>query len=768
LGAKAVVKALLWLDRLQAIDQAEVGAQLISLNQLHQSGCLGENGFIVPDGVMQTVWQSIDWSNEILQDFPSFNFGALRDQTAQMQSIAQVLQQGILAQVLPSPWAEVWQQGLGQWRSPPSILLSAYLWTSSVEQSGQFSKMLFLQPVIGRTDLASFWTSLKTLWANLFQVQNLYILGYLALQPKQLHLSVLVQPLANVKASGWLKITPNSLELEVVPQISLDLWSGEHWPDCYLYDRFQTKWVGQFMSCTAAIAAAHCTNKTTHIPSALMSKRTLQTFVKWVKLLPPPIDPENPLTLAWIISKGAPLPKLIGVVPDLPLPLHPSLKIDNPLLSFPETLHSGQQKDEAKPLAVGLGVSPGQIAAPIVVVKSLSDVSPWACRGAIVVTHQIDPLHLPWLQEAVGLLCEIGGAVSHGAILARELGCPAIVGLDGITKTLKTGQWIALDGREGKVYSHKADGESVFPLKLVPKENHVENSLSISTQLFVILSQFNRLQEAQFQPIDGICMVRGEWLLLSQLALAHQPISLGNFDYEHLGQQMGNVLAKMAQAVAPRPVYYRSIDRPSDWDKDSSLHPMEQNPSLGLRGTLWHQTDARLLNMELVMLARLLDQGVDNLKLILPFVRSPQEVAFCIDKMRAVGIDQRLPLWLMAEVPSLVFALRQYRPLGIQGIAIGSSDLAQLLLGIDRDHPAFMDLLDQNQSALNDAVRQLVQKATDLGMSSILCSDLLLTHQPNHQWLARLIKAGLTGIAVELDTIASTRRAIAQAEQSPP
>jgi pyruvate, water dikinase len=769
LGIEAAVNALLWLDQLQAIDQTEVGAQLIALNQLHQSGCPGENGFIVPDGAMQTLWQQTDWHNEILQDFSSLNLSAFRDQTAQIQSIAQSLQQGILAQALSSAWAEAWQQALGEWRSP-SILLSAYVWTTSAEQSAEFSKLLFLQPLMGSSDLTSFWTSLKTLWSQLFQAPNLHILGYLGLRPKQLHLSVLVQPLSNVKASGWLKITPDHLALEVVPQIRLDPWKGEHWPDCYLYDRLQAKWSEPFMPCAAAIVhPAGGTKKTTHAPSALISKRTLQTFVKWVKSIPSQADLDHPLTLAWMISKGSPLPKLIGFMPDLPLPLHPSLKVGNHPRSLAGTLRPAQQTKDAQPLAVGLGVSPGQITAPIVVVKSFDDISPWACRGVIIVTQQLDPLHLPWLEEAVGLLCEMGGAVSHGAILARELGCPAIVGLEGITTTLKTGQWVAFDGREGKLYQPTADGRNIFSSKQVPKEDDdVEQPSSISTQLFAILSQLNRLKEAQFQEIDGICLVRGEWLLLSQLATDRQPASLVGADYDRLGQQMGTVLATMAQAIAPRPVYYRSIDRPSDWDKGLSPYQTEQNPSLGLRGTLWHQKDARLLDMELAMLARLLDRGVNNLRLILPFVRSPQEVAFCIDKMHTAGIDQRLPLWLMAEVPSLIFSLRQYRTLGIQGIAIGSSDLAQLLLGIDRDHAAFMDILQQNQSVLNDAVRQLVQGATDLGLSSILCGDLLLAHQPNAQWLAQLIKAGLTGIAVELDAIAPTRRAIAQAEHHSP
>jgi pyruvate, water dikinase len=756
------VDSLLWLDRLQETDEAQAGTQLLSLNKLLQAGCPGENGLIIPDPVMQAVWRQINWSNEILQDFPYLNLNVLLSQAAQVQFMAQTLQQGILAQVLPSTWAEAWQQGLSRWRSP-ALILTAYLWIEPKAQSTEAAKMLFLKPSRCDLELNAVWVSLKTLWAQLLQAQNLHILGYLGLRPDQLRLSVLVQPLAPVQASGWLQIGHHALALEAVSQVDLAPWQGERWPDCYLYDRRAAQWIEPFTPCLSSAPSSQPKPKTSSVKPDLLSAKTLQALVDIATAVPSQAYADAPLTLTWVLPKASSKasPKLLGFVPDLPLPLHSSLQSLGRNRSA-----SDAADDPSQPLAMGLGASPGCIVAPVVVVQSFDRVSPSACQGKILAVHRLEPTHLAWLKEAVGLLCETGGITSHGAILARELGCPAIVGLSNLTQTLQTGQRVFMDGTAGKVYGQSSEGINLSPLELAPPDRKALKPFSTSTQLLANLSQLSGLKKAQTHGIDGIGVVRGEWLLLSQTTGAKPLKSPSGFDYQHLGQQMETTLATMAQTIAPQPIYYRSIDCLPDWEEQSHPVPDAQNPSLGLRGTLRYRYDPCLFEMELAVLAALLNQGVKNLRFILPFVRSPAEVAFCVEKIGTVGIDARnLPLWIMAEVPSVLFSLEQYRQVGVQGIAIGSNDLAQLVLGIDRDHAAFTDIFNQNRSALETVVLQLVQKASALGLSSLLCGDLLLAQPPLHPWLSQLIAAGLTGIAVEIDAIAQTRKAIAQAER---
>lgn len=762
MGAGAIVDSLLWLDRLQDTDEAQAGAQLLSFQRLLQAGCPGENGLIVPDSAMQTVWRQIHWPTEILQDFPYLNLNVLLSEAAQVQFMAQTLQQGILAQALPPTWAAEWQEGLSRWRNP-ALMLTAYLWTEPKEQSTEAAKMLLLKPSRCDLELNALWVSLKNLWAQLLKAQNLHILGYLGLRPDRLRLSVLVQPLAQAQASGWLKIGHHSLSLEAVSQADLDPWQGERWPDCYLYDRRAAQWVEPFTSCSSPVPSSQSKQKTSSVKPNLLSEKTLQALVDIAASVPSQAYAEAPLTLAWVLPKASSKasPKLLGFVPDLPLPLHPSLQsLGGNRSALPAA------DGPSQPLGQGLGASPGRIAAPVAVIQSFDRLSPSACQGKILVVHRLEPTHLSWLKEAVGLLCETGSITSHGAILARELGCPAIVGLSNITKILQTGQRVSMDGKEGKVYRQGAEGVDLSPLEFVPQNHKNLEPFSTSTQLLANLSQLSGLKKAQAQGIDGIGVVRGEWLLLSTITSVKTLASASGLNYKHLGQQMGVTLAAMAQAVAPQPVYYRSIDCLPDWDGQSP-QPDAPNP-IGLRGTLLYRHDPQLFEMELAMLAELLNQGTENLRLILPFVRSPAEVTFCVEKMGTVGIDaSNLRLWMMAEVPSVLFSLEQYRQAGIQGIAIGSNDLAQLFLGIERDRADFTDILNQNRSALETVVLQLVQKASALDLSSILCGDLLLAQQPHRPWLSQLIEAGLTGIAVELDAIAQTRQAIAQAERQP-
>jgi pyruvate,water dikinase len=224
----------------------------------------------------------------------------------------------------------------------------------------------------------------------------------------------------------------------------------------------------------------------------------------------------------------------------------------------------------------------------------------------------------------------------------------------------------------------------------------------------------------------------------------------------------------MAQAIAPQPIYYRSTDLSApDWHRLAlgSKDSVEQNPAIGLRGTLRYLEEDEWFEQELMMLKALLREGIQNLRLILPFVRSPQEVIFCRQKIQAIGLDPEteLPIWMMAEVPSVLFELAQYQLLGLQGIMIGTSDLLQLLLGIDRNHPAFQTVLAQNESGVITALRQLVRQASSLNLSSILCSSM--AHYHTQAMLAPLIQAGLSGVTVEMSAVHAVRAAIAQAEQ---
>jgi pyruvate, water dikinase len=740
------VDPLLWLDRLQDLGQGsgreQVGQQLAHLGQILQSGCPIRSGFIISDALMQEVWTQISWADKLLQDFPYLHLNFSLDQAAQLQFMAQTIQSGILALPLPKAWAAIWRAGLKQCGGA-RILLTPYLWTSQKGIDDNLAqRSMLLQPQLCDSQVEVFWASLKCLWAGLFGAGHLYILQHLGLRPEKIHLSVLVQSLPAVQAAGWMQWSPAHLHVQVLQDLEPSVWQGQQWPEFYTYDRLTQK------------PSWHYDDRWTKakFQFSWLSKTVLQPILSLGSVLEMHLSATS-IAAQWALSDSPSEPQLelLGLVPDLPLPM-PKRQTRSPL-------SNGL-------LGKGIAAAPGHLVAPVVVVNHFEQISPAVLRGAILVARDLAPIHLAWLKEAAGFICETGGALSHGAIMAREFGCPAVVGVEGIMAELQTGQWVVLEGGLGEVYSQSpARTEPLFKPPSLEAAPQSSRTIQTTAKVMVNLSQADLLERIQTLDVDGIGLVRGEWLLLDQLRQPGTIHWLLGSRRTQIKRKLWSDLEQMIYALTPLPIFYRAVDLyAADWNRLSAA-PMlhENNPAIGLRGSLRHLFDAHLLELELEILKDFIEDGFENLRFILPFVRSPQEVQHCVQKMKDLGIRDRLPLWLMAEVPSALFALEDYKNAGIQGIAIGVNDLTQLLLGIDRDHPSFELVWSEQHATVIAAIVQMVQHATALNLPSIWCGSL---NHVSNEWLERLLKAGLAGVSVDMGAAGLAREAISQAEQN--
>jgi pyruvate, water dikinase len=749
------VDFLIGLDQLQTLDPFQIGDRLLCLSQMLRAGYPVRPGIVVPDAIVRRAWDRIVWTEKILQDFFYLRLNFSLDQAAQVRLIAQTLQQGILDATLMPEWKATWEQTISQF-GEQSLLLTPYIWTAPTpkKRSEDVATMLHLPSLRCDAHVESFWQALKTVWASLFQAQHLYVLQHLELRPEQIHLNILVQPLQLLQQSGYLKITKSHIFIQSGQELDQT--------DCYVYDRIAKNFIelSDKKSKPPGIGAE----------KKLLSKAALQSTIVIAETVGRD-RPSTDLTLLWTLHPHASDPdfQILGILPDLPLPLEISSKKRS---QTQKTLTEESVKtslNARKPLGKGVCAAPGCFAARVVVVKDCQTIPTEALEGAILVTHHLEPFHLPWLKAAAGVICETGGITSHGAILARELGRPAIVGARDILKTLETGQWVFLDGNQGEVYAYDTKSPDSNLPHFIPSvfDSPLKESPSTLTKVLVNLSQTASLKSVSAMAADGVGVIRGEWLWMEQLLQLEGSFSLLQSTKPEFKRNFRDALYEMVRAFNPRPVYYRSID--SQFADRKLLKPdfeesaVGNSPVLGLRGSLYHIYDPALLELELGILKDLLSAGVNNLRLILPFVRSPQEVQFCLQKMADLAIDSHheLPLWMMAEVPSVLFALEEYAQLGIQGILIGMNDFTQLLLGIDRNCPSFEDILAQNQSAMMSAIAQLVQRATALKLPTILCGST--AHYPS-EWLDRLLNDGLSGVSVDVDGVMPTRIAIAQAE----
>jgi pyruvate,water dikinase len=289
-----------------------------------------------------------------------------------------------------------------------------------------------------------------------------------------------------------------------------------------------------------------------------------------------------------------------------------------------------------------------------------------------------------------------------------------------------------------------------------------------ATRLLVNLSEPSQVQRAAALDVDGVGLLRAELMVLEALEGVHPNLMLEQGRGAEVSERMAAALETFAIGFAPRPITYRTIDfRTNEFrglEGGERFEPEEANPMIGFRGALRYTHDPAILGLELDALRLVWDRGHTNLHVMLPFVRTARELRRCRDLFDQSGLLDRpgFELWVMAEVPSVLFNLERYAALGIAGISIGSNDLTQLLLGADRDSERLAETFDERDPAVTEYVRQLITRARSLDLKTSICGQAPSVHP---EYADLLVGAGIDSISVNMDVVDRTRLLVAAAEQ---
>jgi pyruvate,water dikinase len=369
------------------------------------------------------------------------------------------------------------------------------------------------------------------------------------------------------------------------------------------------------------------------------------------------------------------------------------------------------------------------------------------------------PDFVPAMKRAVAIVTERDGWTARAAIVSRELGIPCVVGTEAATKVLTNGQEITVDGYRGRVYPGRvAEERKTAPAVITGKR------IATRTRVYVNLAEPELAEAVAARHVDGVGLLRAEFMV-AQIG-GHPRFMLHEGKGAQFVTELTRGITTFAKAFRPRPVVYRTTDFKTNEYRNlrggEKYEESEENPMLGYHGCSRYTREAEVLRLEIEAIKRVC-QHYDNLYVMIPFVRFVDEMERIKRFFVAEGLYQfpTFRLWMMVEVPSNVFLIDKFIDVGIDGISIGSNDLTQLILGIDKDNSKLAAEFDERNEAVVQAIEKVIKVSVSKGITSSICGQAPSVYP---ELTENLVNWGITSVSVSPDMIDKTRRIIAAAE----
>jgi pyruvate,water dikinase len=464
----------------------------------------------------------------------------------------------------------------------------------------------------------------------------------------------------------------------------------------------------------------------------------------------------------------------------------------------PETIHSRKSFDTlteyvmkphtAEPLikgiAVGDKIGSGKVKIMNSLDKRLMEGEEFK-EGDVLVTDMTDPDWEPIMKKAAAIVTNKGGRTCHAAIVAREMGVPAIVGCGNATKVLNDNDLVTVSCAEGDVGIVYADS---LPFEII--ETKLNDLPSISTDLMLNVASPSLAFRFSHIPHRGVGLAREEFIinnyigihplaLLSHHSLNDKELSetikrsiIGFKDEEDFFvSKLSFGIAKIASAFYPHKVIVRFSDFKTNEYYNllggKYFEPHEENPMIGWRGaSRYYSADYKpAFGMECKAIKKVREEmGLNNVVVMIPFCRTVEELVKVKEVMKEYGLEpgkKGLELYLMAELPSNIILAREFAK-HIDGFSIGSNDLTQLTLGLDRDSSLVAHLYDERNDAVKQMISQLIQTAKECGVKVGICGQGPSDHPDFAQFL---VEQGIDSISVTPDSVIKTIKAISRIEK---
>lgn len=459
----------------------------------------------------------------------------------------------------------------------------------------------------------------------------------------------------------------------------------------------------------------------------------------------------------------------------------------------PETVQSQKQagslksyklKEQGETIVTGLSIGDAIASGKVSRVLSAEDIDQ-VQDGSILVTEMTDPDWVPVMKRVAGIVTDYGGRTCHAAIVSRELGIPAIVGTGDATRVLSDDDEVTIscaESDQGQVYSGILDYDTV--------DVDISNLPSTETRIMMNIASPSAAFRWWQLPTQGIGLARMEFIInnlikIHPMALVHydeledrkawkqiRELTKGYKDkQQYFVDNLARGIGKIAASQYPHPVIVRMSDFKTNEYADliggSAFEPKESNPMLGFRGASRYYSDRYRAGFALE--CRAIKQvrevlGFDNVIIMIPFCRRLQEADKVLEVLAENGLrrgENGLQIYVMCEIPSNVFLADQFAE-RFDGFSIGSNDLTQLVLGVDRDSSELSELFDERDEAVKQAIQTVIEKAHNHNCKVGICGQAPSDYP---DFSAFLVRCGIDSISLNPDSVVQAMHQVAEQEQ---
>ncbi|HDN74328.1 MAG TPA: pyruvate, water dikinase [Archaeoglobus sp.] len=591
----------------------------------------------------------------------------------------------------------------------------------------------------------------KECWSSLFTPRAIYYRVQKGFRHEDVSIAVVVQKMVNSEKSGVMFTShPVTGEkkciIEAVFGLGEAIVSGSVTPDTYIYDRRSKKLIDvkigekKFM-----IVRKDGENTKVELDEKTMKKRVLsdQEIEKLVSI--GELIEEHygkPQDVEWAIEKDK-----IFIVQS------------RPVTTIREKKEEVEEELEGEILIKGLGASPGIASGSVKVILGEKEISKVE-KGDILVTTMTAPDMVPAMKKAAAIVTDEGGMTCHAAIVSRELGVPAVVGTKTATKVLRDGMIVTVDGEKGIVYSGRIERE----VKKEPEAMVIHPKIITATEVKVNISIPDAAEKvAKDTDADGVGLFRIEHMILS---LDKHPMKyIRDGEVEKYIDLIYNEMKKVVKAFFPKPVWIRTLDAPTDEFRSmegGEDEPIEANPMLGFRGIRRDLADEEHFRAEMRAIKRLAEEGYTNIGIMLPLVTSPTEVR----RAKEIAIEEGVPLdkiefGIMVETPAAALIIEEIVEEGIDFISLGTNDLTQYTLAVDRNNENVAYLYDETHPAVMKLIERTIRICKEKGVKTSICGQA--GSYPHV--VEKLVGMGIDSVSANPDAVQRIREVVARVER---